>query len=166
MKELVLMRHGLALSATESGPRGDAGRELSPEGKIQIAVSSKRLKELGFSPGIIISSPFLRALETADIAAEYFPAAKRAIEPALVCAASTIDILNAITAAASAEPSVLVIGHQPTLSLMCSHLLKANSLPLSTGGFAYLKFPYDPDLSGGPDHGKAELTDFFAPESI
>ena len=154
------MRHGLALSARESGPRGDAGRKLSRDGASQITASSKRLMELGVSPGIIISSPFLRAVETADITAKYFPTARRATEPALVSAAPLCDILTAITAAAAGEQSVLVIGHQPTMGALCSLLLKTDSLPLSAGSFAYLKF------SGGPGSGKAELAEFFAPESI
>lgn len=154
------MRHGLALSARESGPRGDAGRKLSPDGKAQIEVSLKRLKELNVSPGVIISSPFLRAVETADITAEHFPAARRAIEPALISTASLSDILNAIAADAASEPSVLVIGHQPTLGSLCGLLLKADSLPFSTGGFAYIRLP------GGPGREKAELAEFFAPENI
>ncbi len=160
MIELVLMRHGHALSAQESGHRGDAGRKLSQNGKAQITVSAGRLKGLGFSPGIIISSPFLRAIETADIAAEHFPAAKRVTEPALVSTDPLSGILNAIAAAAASEPSVLVIGHQPTLGALCSLLLKSDSLPFSTGGFAYLR------LSDGPGSVKAELADFFAPEPI
>ena len=160
------MRHGLALSAQESGLRGDAGRKLSQDGKDQITASSKRLRELGVSPGVIISSPFLRAMETADITAEYFPAAKRVTEPALVSAASLSDILDAIAAAAAGEPSVLVIGHQPTLGSLCGLFLKSDNLPLSTGGFAYLKLPNEFPLPGGPGCVKAELADFFSPESV
>ena len=166
MKELILMRHGLALSARESGPRGDAGRKLSRDGEAQIETSLKRLKELGVSPGIIISSPFLRAVETADIAAKHFPAARRATEPALASADSLAHILDAIASAAAAEPSVLVIGHQPTLGSLCSLLLKTHCLPLSTGGFAYLRLPNELRLPDGHGYGKAELADFFAPESI
>ncbi|MFA6434787.1 MAG: histidine phosphatase family protein [Elusimicrobiales bacterium] len=158
MKELVLMRHGLALSAREPGPLADAGRKLSRDGKAQIAASSKRLRELGFSPGIIISSPFLRAVDTADITARHFPAAKRLTEPALASADSVSRILNAITSDAAGEPCVLVVGHQPTLSSLCALLLRSEVLPLSTGGFAYLK------LSGGS--GNAKLAEFFAPETI
>ena len=154
------MRHGQALSAQESGPRSDAGRKLSRDGACQIETSSKRLGELGFFPGVIISSPFLRAVETADIAARYFPAARRVTEPALVSAASLQDMINAIAAAAASEASVLVIGHQPTLGSLCGLLLKADSLPFGTGGFAYLK------LTAGLCRGEAELAEFFAPEPV
>ncbi len=160
MKELVFMRHGLAVPAREPGARGDAGRRLSPEGKAQIEASSNRLKELGFSPGVIISSPFLRTVETSDIAAALFPAARRVQEPALVFPLSLPDILKAITAAAAGDPLVLVIGHQPTLGALCGLLLRTGGPHFTTGSFAYLRFP------GGPGSGKAELADFFSPEPL
>jgi len=160
MKELILMRHGLALSALESGPRGDAGRKLSEDGETQIEISSNRLKELGVSPGVIISSPFLRAVETADIAAKHFPAARRVTEPALISMAPLSDIINSIAKAAGSEPSALVIGHQPTLGSLCGLLLKADSPHFSTGCFARLKCPE------GPGYEKAELAEFFTPENF
>ena len=160
------MRHGLALSALVPGLRGDSGRKLSGDGMYQIELSSKRLMDLGVSPGLIISSPYLRAVETADRAAKYFPAARRALAPALVSGAPLADILKAVAAAAGSEPSVLVIGHQPTLSALCGLLLGTDGPPFSTGSFAYLKFSEGPGLRGGPGRGKAELAELFAPEPI
>jgi len=166
MKELVLMRHGLALSVQESGADGDAGRKLSPDGKAQIAAASKRLKELGFSPGVIISSPFLRAVETAAIAASLFPGARRVEETALVSQASLPGLLKAVAARAAGEPSVLVVGHQPVLGALGGLLLKTDGLPLGTGSFIYLKLPDELKLPAGPGSGKAELTEFFSPELL
>lgn len=160
MKELVIMRHGLAMPAREPGARGDAGRPLSTEGRAQIEVSSKRLKELGFSPGVIISSPFLRAVETADIAAALFPAARRVKEPALVSPSPLPEILKAVTTAAAGDPFVLVIGHQPVLGALCGLLLRTDGLHFTTGSFAYLR------SSGDLGSGKFELADSFSPEPL
>jgi len=160
MKELVFMRHGAAQAALEPGARGDAGRKLSPEGKAQIEASSRRLKELGFSPGVIISSPLLRAVETADIAAALFPAARRVQEPALASSAQLQGILKAIDSHAAGNSFVLVIGHQPTLGLLSGLLLRTAGPHFTTGSFACLK------LTGEPGSGKAELADFFSPETF
>ena len=157
MEELVFMRHGSAMPARGPGAGGDADRRLSAEGKAQIEASSKRLRELGFSPGVIISSPFLRTVETADIAAALFPGAKRVKEPALAFPPSLPAVLTAITAAAAGAPSVLVIGHQPTLGALCGLLVAADGPHFTTGSLAYLKFP------AGPGSGRAELADFFSP---
>lgn len=164
--KLVLMRHGLALSAHDSGSTGDAGRKLSEDGKAQIAVSSRQLREIGVSPGLIVSSPFRRAVETADIAAEYFPASRRAVEPALVSADFLPDILDALAAAADGEQAVLVVGHQPTLGSLCGLLLGTDGRPFGAGSFAYLKIPGGLRPGGGSGRGKAELAYFFSPENV
>jgi len=158
------MRHGLALSVQESGAGGDAGRKLSPDGKAQILASSKRLKELGFSPGVIISSPFLRAAETAAIAASLFPGARRVEETALVSQSSLPGLLKTVSERAAGEYSVLVIGHQPVLGALGGLLLKTDGLFLGAGSFIYLKLSYDLKLPADPGSGKAELTEFFTPE--
>jgi len=160
MKELVLMRHGEALSALDSGAAGDAGRTLSPRGREQVERSAERLKSLGFVPDIIISSPLLRAVETADIAALLFHGAGRAKEPALASPASMNEVLNAIHSAAGKASSALVAGHQPTMGELSALLLGAPHIPLRTGSFVYLRLP------SGLKTRKAELAEFFEPEPV
>ncbi len=158
MNELVFLRHGAALSVQESGASNDRGRRLAPEGKAQAELSARRLEAAGFSPEIIISSPYSRALETADIAAGRFPSAKRVSVEDLASPPSLTGVLQAIESAAGAAPSVLVVGHQPTLGALTAVLLKAPAPPLSTGSFAYLKLPLG--LAGD----SAELVEFFTPD--
>lgn len=159
MKELVFLRHGAALSIADSKAPDDVGRRLAPAGRAQIKASVKRLEAAGFSPSVIISSPYSRAAETADIAAARWPAAKRLSVEALVACRRLGGILEAIEAAAGAERSVLVVGHQPTLSALIARLLQTAVLPLNAGGFAYLK------LTGGLTEDGAELVEFFSPET-
>ena len=160
MKELVLMRHGEALSPLDSGAAGDAGRKLSPRGREQAGLSAARLKSLGFAPDIIISSPLLRAVETADIAALLFPGAGRVKEPALASPASLDEVLNAVHSAAGEASSVLVAGHQPTMGELSGLLLGAPPPLFHTGSFIYLKLPY------GLKQCDAELAEFFEPEPV
>ena len=63
MKQIVFLRHGQAGMAAE-----DSARPLTPAGKEQAIESALRLKQGGFRPDIIISSPYKRAMETAEIA--------------------------------------------------------------------------------------------------
>jgi len=158
MRELVLMRHGEALSVRESGADGDAGRRLSPRGKDQAAASAERLKTLGFVPDVIISSPLLRAVETADIAAAVFPSAARRREPALASDASPGTVLEALRSAAGEAASVLVAGHQPALGGMSGLLMDSPPPPFHTGSFAYFRLTE----AAGPR--AAELAEFFTPE--
>lgn len=158
MNELVFLRHGAALSISDSKARDDSGRRLAPEGRAQAELSARRLEAAGFSPAIIISSPYSRAAETADIAARRFPAAKRTRLEALADPPSLGGLLKAIEAAAGGAASVLVVGHQPTLGAMTAALINAPAVPLSAGSFAYLKLPR------GLEGGGAELVELYAPE--
>lgn len=157
MNELVFLRHGAALSISESKTGGDSGRRLAPAGRAQAAMSARRLEAAGFSPAIIISSPYSRAVETADIAAERFPSAKRARVEALANPHSLGGVLKDIETAAGGAASVLVVGHEPTLSALAAALINAPAMPLRAGSFAYLRLPRG--LAGGG----AELVEFFAP---
>ncbi|MBV8904023.1 MAG: histidine phosphatase family protein, partial [Acidobacteriia bacterium] len=66
--ELYLLRHGIA----ENGRPGlkDADRALTAEGKDKLKRVLVRARGAGVEPGVILSSPYRRALETAQIAAE------------------------------------------------------------------------------------------------
>ncbi|MEO5930699.1 MAG: phosphohistidine phosphatase SixA [Candidatus Kapaibacterium sp.] len=63
---IYLMRHGIA---EEISPRGDAGRELTQQGTLRTAMVAKGLHKAGLTFDRIISSPYIRAKQTAEIVA-------------------------------------------------------------------------------------------------
>src|SRR5271170_5901096 len=65
--ELYLLRHGIAEEHSASGR--DADRRLTEEGREKLRRVLKRAAAAGVSPSLVISSPYKRALETAEIAA-------------------------------------------------------------------------------------------------
>jgi phosphohistidine phosphatase len=70
MKKLIFVRHG---KAEDPDPNfSDFERSLTQKGKIVSRLMARKLRELEKSPGIMISSPAFRALETAFIFAEEF----------------------------------------------------------------------------------------------
>ena len=50
----------------------DAGRALTDEGRKKVAEVVKAARRAGVEPSLIVSSPYVRAVETAQIAAEGF----------------------------------------------------------------------------------------------
>jgi len=65
--ELYLLRHAIA---EENSPSGrDADRRLTDEGRDKLRRVLKRASSAGVEPSLILSSPYKRALETAEIAA-------------------------------------------------------------------------------------------------
>ncbi len=66
MTQVYLLRHGIA----EEGKIGsnDADRALTQEGRRKLQHVLASAAEAGVQPGLILSSPFKRALQTAEIA--------------------------------------------------------------------------------------------------
>src|SRR4051812_35137123 len=81
--ELYLMRHGIA----EDGQPGsaDSARSLTPEGRTRAAKVLRLARRTGLQPDLILSSPYVRAMQTAKIASEELSVDTAIVElPALV----------------------------------------------------------------------------------
>ncbi len=67
---LVLFRHGIAIDREDPDCPADADRFLTEKGLVRTQAAARGLKALGVSPQAILSSPWLRARQTAQIAAQ------------------------------------------------------------------------------------------------
>ncbi len=130
------MRHGHALTVREAGVAQDPERPLSPLGEKEVLSAARHLAASGFSPELIVSSPFLRALRTAELAAAFFPAAARKTAAAL-SEGPVSEILDLIDSLDRAE-RVLVVGHQPLLGAVADHLAGDGPFDLAPAGFVRL----------------------------
>src|SRR5512138_3566793 len=63
---LYVLRHGLAGDRTK-WQGDDAERPLTAQGKKKMASEAKRFRELGISPDTILTSPLVRAYQSAEI---------------------------------------------------------------------------------------------------
>lgn len=153
MTELVFLRHGHALSAREAGVQTDSERPLSERGEQEALEAARHLSASGFSPDLIISSPFLRAERTAQIAAGVFPSASRETARALSDgpAQAVLDLLLNLDGAGRA----LIVGHQPLVGALAGYYLGREGFDLSPAGFVRLR------AAGAP--GGAALVEFYAP---
>ena len=119
--ELYLFRHG---AAEDRGPDGrDASRRLTDEGQSEV----RRALALGangrMSPGLVLSSPYVRAVETARVAADALGYRGQILtSAALEPDSSPSDVWSEIRAH-SGESSILVVGHEPLLSETAAWLL-------------------------------------------
>jgi len=143
MNEIVFLRHGHALSAREAGVTADAERPLSPLGEAEARAAAQRLRSTGFAPAMIISSPFLRAGRTAELASLAFPSAERRTAAALSDgpAQAVLDLIEGLP-----EGSVLLVGHQPLLGAVAGFLLGTGPLDFSPAGFARIRRGSSPSL--------------------
>ena len=66
--ELYVFRHGIA---EISGPgQSDSARALTDQGRKKVAEVVKTARRAGFQPSLIVSSPYVRAIQTAEVAVD------------------------------------------------------------------------------------------------
>ena len=138
--ELYLLRHGLAVPRdTRDYPR-DADRPLTPAGIKKTRQIAKGMKKLGLTWDRILSSPYLRTKQTAEIVASIYKKTPVAIIPALMPEAKP-GALGALLHTKKSK-RLLLVGHEPFLSQFISLLLtgreQAVSLALKKGGLCVL----------------------------
>lgn len=119
--EVYLFRHGIAEDHAASGR--DADRALTEEGKRKLHKVLKRARKVAVNPTLILSSPLVRAIETAQIAAEVLEyKSEIARTNALLPNATPRDVWAEIRAHRD-EPSILLAGHEPLFSQTVAYLL-------------------------------------------
>ena len=112
--ELYLLRHGAAERTSPSGQ--DADRRLTEAGQAAVRQMARRMAMLGVTLSAVVSSPYVRARETARIAAEVLGYEGGIATALSLLPESTPSALwNEIRAHPDA-PALLLVGHQPLLS--------------------------------------------------
>jgi phosphohistidine phosphatase len=118
---LYFLRHGLAdRSAYQGGD--DRLRPLTAAGKERLVRQGRNLAAMNWQPDLFLTSPLVRARQTAEIVAAELGLPDRVqIEPALACGFCAADLPELLTRHAAASQLVLV-GHEPDFSSTVSDL--------------------------------------------
>lgn len=145
-RRVVAIRHAKPLS---EGYADDSLRPLSDEGKSTQKVMCKHLNDQGIIPDIIITSPYLRAMQTAEIAKETHPAEIIALD-ALGDPFDPDAIIQQLQNLDDGKTAFL-IGHAPTLAEFINQLVGDNVLPegMSKSSSAIVDFDDKPGFGNG-----------------
>jgi len=136
-RQLWLLRHA---EAEPHGARSDADRRLTARGEAQARTAGVALARLDVTFDAVLFSPKARARETAQLAAESWSEQQREAlreHPPLAQgfdAAQALDALRAVPA----EGRVLLVGHEPDLSLLVGELT-GGRMDLKKGGLAVVR---------------------------
>jgi phosphohistidine phosphatase len=127
---VTLFRHGIAVDDDDPKCPADPDRWLTKEGIEKTRDAARGLERLGIAPGAVLSSPYLRARQTAGLAIEVLTDVQLAITvtAALLPGADPSELRRELRAL-DAE-SVLCAGHAPHLDRMLAHLV-GSSTPIS-----------------------------------
>ena len=118
---IYLMRHGNALDVGEQGVRRDSERPLSDKGVETCREVAQGLVTLGVNPDLVVSSPLVRARQTAEVVAETLGGRPLSLSPLLAPSGSLPDLLDWLHK--GLWDSVLLVGHMPDLAVLASLLL-------------------------------------------
>ncbi|MBN8582084.1 MAG: phosphohistidine phosphatase SixA [Anaerolineae bacterium] len=135
---LYLIRHAIAEEETSSGE--DSQRELTDKGAKKMRLIAKGLRTLGVDFDLIVSSPYIRAVQTAEILSEVFKKKKFVLSDHLM-PMGDIDLLIAEINEKYSVNSLAIVGHEPYLSTFVS-LLTTGGAPIEMtfkkGGVCHL----------------------------
>lgn len=140
---LDVLRHGAAEAVHADG---DRARRLTPEGAARIRELGQRLARSGWRPARVLTSPYVRAVETATLVLEAVAAPPR-VEP---CQDLTPDrdperVAAALAARLAGDVHALIVGHQPLLGRLVT-AWTGRPLELKPGEFVPLEFADGPAL--------------------
>ena len=114
--KLYLLRHGDAGDAGDPKTK-DSERALTPKGVQRTKQLAEALEQMEISCDAILSSPLVRARETAEVVARGLKfAGKVELTDALTPFGSMEDLVHQLTTLRPAPQSVLLVGHEPYLS--------------------------------------------------
>ncbi|MBF9221968.1 SixA phosphatase family protein [Hymenobacter ruricola] len=142
MKTLYLLRH--AKSSWSFDELSDQERPLNDRGRDDAPLMGKALAKRRICPDLVVSSPAVRAMSTAVLVARemQYPHDKIVVEPGIY--GSDVDgLLAIIRALPDTAASVLLVGHNPTITETANELSPSPFNEMPTAAVACLRFDTD-----------------------
>jgi phosphohistidine phosphatase len=139
MKTLYLFRH--AKSSWDDSRLADEERPLTPKGIEKTSLVSAWLRGREITPGLIISSHAVRAYDTAVIVAKAlgYPKKDILVEPKIYSGLYD-GILDVICSTPNEISSLMLFGHNPTISQLANHFLHPGIGEMDTSAAVGISF--------------------------
>ena len=140
---LYVLRHGIAVEPGTPGYEQDAERPLIPKGKRQLRQIAAAMEKMGLRFDLVVSSPYLRAKQTAEIIVESLKLEERIrISDALTPEGDPTILIRQLNELKPAPESLLLVGHEPNLSRLIAWLTSGHTdmvINLKKGGLCKLE---------------------------
>ena len=144
-----LFRHGIALDIGQNGITSDDQRPLSDEGMKKTGNIAQALKKIRCNPTRIVTSPLIRARQTADIAAR------------VLCPDTTPEPNGVMAPFVSAEETgnwlteqdpedIMLVGHNPHMEQLASYLISgSDDIEIRLKKASICRIAFDEEVQSG-----------------
>ncbi len=161
--EIYILRHAIAEERDADKYPDDSLRPLTARGKKRMRRIAEGMAVAGLSFDVIYTSPFTRAIQTADIVAAAFGAQEKLHETrTLATDGDPEELMTLVNTMKGKVNSVLLVGHEPFLSDLISVLVTGDSsftFSMKKGGLCKL-------VAGTLRYGKCASMEFLLPPSV
>jgi phosphohistidine phosphatase len=117
-----ILRHAIAIQRGTAGYRND-DRPLTDDGREKMTKAAKGIAKVVGDVDVILSSPLIRAHDTAEIAARALGAEQKIEICKELLPGSSLKSFLTYLSKFKALNSIMVVGHEPDLGYMASALL-------------------------------------------
>ena len=140
-----LVRHAEAIERSPEIP--EEHRFLTRRGRNRFRKVASSLKKSGIEPDVILTSPLIRAVQTAEILAQALKFKGELLVTALLAHGFQQDEFHELVSAFPDAKEIAFVGHEPEFGELVSVLLAADTgCTLNKG--ATISFKMDPDGTG------------------
>lgn len=120
--KLYVMRHSVAEDQSHDG--SDASRALTAVGRDRARAVAKALQSFDEAPRLVVTSPLVRALQTAEIVHAHAQVeVPLEINPAMAPGGDALAMV--LGAARANRKRLMVVGHEPDVSSLVARLIGA-----------------------------------------
>jgi phosphohistidine phosphatase len=142
------LRHGPAGDReTWQGP--DAERPLTPDGRKRIAREARTIADLKLGVERVITSPLVRARQTAEIVAGELDLKGALVEDPRIDLGFSIERLASVLRDYQDAQAIMLVGHDPSMTGVIGELIGGAAIDFKKGGLACV------EIAGTtPPHGR------------
>ncbi|MFA6504761.1 MAG: phosphohistidine phosphatase SixA [Treponemataceae bacterium] len=141
---LFFMRHAEAVER-DDWKGEEADRPLTEKGERDTGKEARRLAEIGLQVGIILSSPLIRAMRTAEIIGAALKPPLKPLPDERLLPGFEGGALEQILEDWSELESILMVGHEPDLGLVVGELVSCSGIEFKKGALALVETVPDSD---------------------
>lgn len=157
--EIYIIRHGIAEERGDAWP-DDAKRPLTGEGKTALRKVARGLARLGVSFDVILTSPFVRARQTADAIGAEFEHRPLLVTVDSLTPSGSFQAVLADLEKQSKRKRIALVGHEPSIGELAARLAGVRRpLEFKKGGVCCIELKTLPPAGPG-------LLRWFAPPKL